>query len=1367
MAACTIFEEDEVCLVTPEKGYIYGLVLENSEFLSSDEESDDLPGQIKNGTVRVAWHPDGKETVVQEDKVILVDRSLMPGDVVRRLILNEDSQRGYVKDMNVTCHLHILGTDKYIYNIDSKSLDPITEFDTDPGEVTLDSWVGRIETVNEDVTLLFPDGARCVISDSDICVFEDALEKRGRHTEFCNCNTYPGRELHATMHDLCDVKWLQETPMYNDSMIDSKPRMTINVVVESVVTKSVEVHWLCRGFSKVANPLAKLSPPERIVQGEDLKRLRPLDWFAHCSVQIGDKAYYTIKDTDTLETSPPKRMFVPPVISKMSPKEVDECCTEKVFKAKSGDAEKSEDSVDKAEEADPAAEQEAVEPVTNGEVTENDEDYEDVVDDDGSDAGSQASGHSNSASGAKKKKTSRKGPHLATKSLKKVRGRRAKQKLLLPQRVVNIGDKVAVEICYTYTMASVVWQDGTEEEDIPSPELYPIHHLDELEYFPGDYVVDAKDVTGGNQYGLVVSCDHRERTCLTQWMKPYEVGKSNRPMEYGEQKEVSVYDIKDHPDYKFRPGHSVIRVGGFEDREQKLHAVGQVHRLDPGNGISVKWPDGSVSSCYPQELYIVNDDPSDYGSSEWETSSSSGSESGTDTSWETENEEELMDADDTMYSEGANKSFFMLCTHKKTELDTLLVRAQTALSKLESLFQGLDQNLPNVSTCYHDILRIYKICKDLDKILKSNFFEEEEITDLISAVRLEIKCEKSRKLAKHLEQMFQSWHHGLSDHSKDEGQGDEEDLDHSTAEDSRSLPGEIERNICVSEEELVKNLQNKECSKKGDEDSNTSNDSGTEVSASLNSEPICDRASAQGDNAAVDVSARPGTEAAQNGASVSAAGDNDAKKDSNPDPVSTQNAKELCLKICRRLHILMAKIQEEVNLRWKKCESTQTDPIATQTDPAAIETASQLSQGDVDSPDVDGKIITPSSHPCKVDASTGEDNSKEEDMGEAEPCCDKVRDSDSQTDVTEEPSCKTPSCVKLKETGFTLAEEVEKSEEANSSAPTKGFQMESEVLASQKFRSQEHAATDQRGFMTAVRKELKLLRTSLPDGIVVKGFEERLDLYSVMIIGPAQTPYEDGLFFFDVQLPNDYPNSPPIFHYHSYCSDRLNPNLYEDGKVCVSLLGTWSGKGNEVWTSSSNLLQVLVSIQGLILVGEPYYNEAGYERQRGTQQGLENSRMYNEMAILKLIQSLTSMVRYPPELFRLECHSHLRSQGLRMIRRLETWLHHGSASENPPTPTNQTNGGECSDQKPSEGNDRDNSIPPANASAESKTNDKTSVQDQGEITQPSTATGDGSTKDSSKPDFPLLPASKGFRLSLQSHLDQFRKSLDVLQTDKV
>lgn len=136
-------------------------------------------------------------------------------------------------------------------------------------------------------------------------------------------------------------------------------------------------------------------------------------------------------------------------------------------------------------------------------------------------------------------------------------------------------------------------------------------------------------------------------------------------------------------------------------------------------------------------------------------------------------------------------------------------------------------------------------------------------------------------------------------------------------------------------------------------------------------------------------------------------------------------------------------------------------------------------------------------------------------------------------------------------------------------------------------------------FSRAVRFDHKLLRTSLPPGVWVKTYGDRLDLLSVMIEGPKKTPYEDGLFFFDFQLGKDYPRAPPLCHYISFCSDRLNPNLYEDGKVCVSLLGTWPGKGSEMWSASSTLLQVIVSIQGLILVAEPYYNEAGYEKQRG------------------------------------------------------------------------------------------------------------------------------------------------------------------------
>lgn len=116
---------------------------------------------------------------------------------------------------------------------------------------------------------------------------------------------------------------------------------------------------------------------------------------------------------------------------------------------------------------------------------------------------------------------------------------------------------------------------------------------------------------------------------------------------------------------------------------------------------------------------------------------------------------------------------------------------------------------------------------------------------------------------------------------------------------------------------------------------------------------------------------------------------------------------------------------------------------------------------------------------------------------------------------------------------------------------------------------------------------------------LISAYEDRIDLLSVMIEGPKKTPYEDGMFLFDIQLGKEYPRTPPSCLYISYCSDRLNPNLYENGKVCISLLGTWAGRGSEVWGPGSTLLQVIVSIQGLILVAEPYFNEAGYEKQKG------------------------------------------------------------------------------------------------------------------------------------------------------------------------
>lgn len=97
----------------------------------------------------------------------------------------------------------------------------------------------------------------------------------------------------------------------------------------------------------------------------------------------------------------------------------------------------------------------------------------------------------------------------------------------------------------------------------------------------------------------------------------------------------------------------------------------------------------------------------------------------------------------------------------------------------------------------------------------------------------------------------------------------------------------------------------------------------------------------------------------------------------------------------------------------------------------------------------------------------------------------------------------------------------------------------------------------------------------------------------IMIAGPEDTPYSGGLFEFDCYMPLTYPETPPLMHLRTTGGGtvRFNPNLYNNGKVCLSLLGTWPGRPEEQWSSSSTLLQVLVSIQSMILIDAPYYNE--------------------------------------------------------------------------------------------------------------------------------------------------------------------------------
>lgn len=66
------------------------------------------------------------------------------------------------------------------------------------------------------------------------------------------------------------------------------------------------------------------------------------------------------------------------------------------------------------------------------------------------------------------------------------------------------------------TSADVMWQDGSVECNIRSNDLFPVHHLDNNEFCPGDFVVDKR-----GSAGLWVGVDLGSRSTLKVF-KPAE-----------------------------------------------------------------------------------------------------------------------------------------------------------------------------------------------------------------------------------------------------------------------------------------------------------------------------------------------------------------------------------------------------------------------------------------------------------------------------------------------------------------------------------------------------------------------------------------------------------------------------------------------------------------------------------------------------------------------------------------------------------------------------------------------------------------------------------------------------------------------------
>lgn len=200
--------------------------------------------------------------------------------------------------------------------------------------------------------------------------------------------------------------------------------------------------------------------------------------------------------------------------------------------------------------------------------------------------------------------------------------------------------------------------------------------------------------------------------------------------------------------------------------------------------------------------------------------------------------------------------------------------------------------------------------------------------------------------------------------------------------------------------------------------------------------------------------------------------------------------------------------------------------------------------------------------------------------------------------------------------------------------------------------------------MKRLAQEAATLATSLPlsysSSVFVRTDADRLDVMKVLITGPSDTPYANGCFVLDVYFPAEYPAVPMLINLETTGrhSVRFNPNLYNDGKVCLSVLNTWHGRPEEKWNAhTSSFLQVLVSIQSLILVPEPYFNEPGYERSRGTRVGSSASLEYNSNIYQACVRwAMLDHLRNPEPCFKEVIQTHFWIKRNEIMQTVANWI---------------------------------------------------------------------------------------------------------------
>ena len=175
-----------------------------------------------------------------------------------------------------------------------------------------------------------------------------------------------------------------------------------------------------------------------------------------------------------------------------------------------------------------------------------------------------------------------------------------------------------------------------------------------------------------------------------------------------------------------------------------------------------------------------------------------------------------------------------------------------------------------------------------------------------------------------------------------------------------------------------------------------------------------------------------------------------------------------------------------------------------------------------------------------------------------------------------------------------------------------------------------------------------------------------LRFHEFVIAAPENTPYDSGCFHFRMYCPSRYPEVCPKVNIYTTGNGTVsfNPNLYDDGTVCLSILGTWDGAAGETWMpKKSTMMQVMISIQALVLIPDPYFNEPDDETEYGTARGKTLSKQYNDAVRLNTMKwAILDQIKNPTPSFESAIKTHFKLKAEYIKKNCAMWVDEAPAS---------------------------------------------------------------------------------------------------------